>query len=73
MSFPVYRKYTNLHSFFVITSPTTWTEYKRFGKSYRKFDFVAQQFPEKLFIQDLISLEGEGITTALKEEIPAVD
>ena len=71
MDFPIYRKYTNLGSYFVITSASTWTEYKRLGKKYQRYDFTAQQFPEKLFIQDLIHLT-EGIAPSSAEEISAL-
>lgn len=71
MDFPIYRKYTSLDSYFIITSSTTWIEYKRLGKKYLKYEFTAQQFPEKLFVQDLIAMT-EGITTATKEEIPEI-
>lgn len=68
MDFPVYRKYTNLDSYFVITSANTWTEYKRLGKKYIRYDFTAQQFPEKLFLQDLIHLT-EGFAASSAGEI----
>ena len=71
MEFPVYRRYANFDSYFVITSPDTWTEYKRLGKKFLKFDFTAQQFPEKLFIQDLINL-AEGIEASTQEEISSL-
>lgn len=71
MDFPVYRRYANADSYFVITSPNTWTEYKRLGKKYLKFEFTAQQFPEKLFVQDLINL-AEGIEPATEAEIQAM-
>lgn len=68
MEFPIYRKYSNLHSYFIITSRKNWTEYKRMGKSYLKYEFTAQQYPEMLFIQDLIACIP-GIEMATVEEI----
>ncbi|HLP10645.1 MAG TPA: hypothetical protein VK177_01875 [Flavobacteriales bacterium] len=59
MQFPVYRKYANLKSFFIITSDKTWTEYKQVGKRFEKHEFIATQYPEMLFIQDLLKkIEG---------------
>lgn len=54
MDFPIYRKYTNNKSFFIITSENSWIEYKLVGKKYNRFEFTANIFPEKLFIKDLI-------------------
>ncbi len=68
MEFPVYRKYTNQHAYFIITSFKTWTEYKRLGKKYLKHDFIATQYPEMLFIKDMIHLT-EGFETSSKTEI----
>jgi hypothetical protein len=71
MNFPVYRKYSNNKSYFLITSLTAWTEYKLVGKRYVKFDFIANQFPEKLFIQDLLQVI-EGIEISNEKEINAL-
>lgn len=68
MQFPVYRKYANFHSFFIIHSPLAWTEYKRLGKKYMHHDFEAVQFPEKLFVQDLIECMT-GIEPSSAEEM----
>ena len=68
MDFPVYRKYANEQTFFVIHSLEQWTEYKRLGKKIKQHDFTAIQFPEKIFIQDLIDLQ-EGILPSSKSEI----
>lgn len=71
MVFPLYRKYSNLDSYFVITSPTTWVEYKRLGKKYLRYEFTAEQFPEKLFIKDLIALV-DGIVPSSAKEITSL-
>ena len=71
MQFPVYRKYSNESSYFIIHSLTEWTEYKKFGKNIVEHHFVATQFPEKLLIQDLINLQ-EGVLTSCAEEIAQI-
>lgn len=68
MNFPVYRKYTNNQSYFIITDENSWTEFKKVGSKYLKFEFIATQFPEKLFIKDLLELM-EGVEPSSQEEI----
>ena len=68
MDFPVYRKYTNNQSYFIITSENSWIELKKVGSKYLKFEFIANQFPEKLFIKDLLDLI-EGVESSSQTEI----
>ncbi|HYG52595.1 MAG TPA: hypothetical protein VD905_16905 [Flavobacteriales bacterium] len=68
MRFPVYRKYANGKSYFIITSDKTWTEYKQVGKRFEKHEFTATQYPEMLFIQDLLK-KNEGVLESNAFEI----
>lgn len=68
MDFPIYRKYINNKSFFIIHSENNWTEYKLVGRKYEKYDFAAVQFPEKLLIKDLIQ-KVDGIIESSEFEI----
>ncbi len=68
MQFPVYRKYSNDESFFIIQSNENWVEYKRVGKKYLEYKFKAIQFPERNFIQDLLFLRG-GIVESSEEDM----
>jgi hypothetical protein len=60
MQFPVYRKYANHQTYFIITSERTWTEFKQVGKRFEKHEFTATQYPEMLFIKDLLE-KKEGV------------
>lgn len=71
MDFPVYRKYTNNASYFIILSDAEWTEYKKIGSRYVRFEMKAIQFPEKLFIKDLIE-KTEGVAETTPSEIEAL-
>ncbi len=68
MDFPVYRKYTNNRSFFIITSEKTWIEYKFNGKKFEKHSFTANQFPEMMFIKDLIQ-PIQGVESSSESEV----
>ncbi len=68
MDFPIYRKYSNNQSFFIIHSQKLWTEFKKIGNTYQKFDFTATQFPEQLFINDLIQ-KIDGVEESSKLEL----
>ena len=55
MEFPIYRKYNGIDVWFKILSPTQFIEYKRMGSRLLTDHITAKIFPEKQFIQDMIS------------------
>jgi len=52
--FPQYRRYKNGHSYFKILSLTEFEEIKIVGDKRIKQHVVASQYPEKVFINDLL-------------------
>ena len=56
MNFPIFRKLSNNQRFYKIESTTSFTELQVVGRKTLKVSIQAQQFPEKLLIQDMISL-----------------
>ena len=65
--FPVYRKYKNNKSYFKIIHPRLFEEIQLIGskKIFRQTE--AKQFPEVLFIQDLV-LNYSEMADEVKEE-----
>ena len=53
--YPTYRKYKNIDVWFEILSSTHFIEYKKMGTKLLKEEIIATIFPEKLFIQDMLS------------------
>jgi len=58
MIFPIYRKLSNEKSYYKILSLESLIELQKIGSKTKKHNLIAQQFPEKLFIQDLIALSN---------------
>lgn len=56
INFPVYRKLQNLDVYYKIISYSQFEEIKKMGEKYLFHSVHAIQFPEKLLIQDMISL-----------------
>jgi hypothetical protein len=54
MNYPVYRKYNGLDTWFKIVSDTEFFELKRIGKQVLQSHILAEKFPEKQFIQDML-------------------
>jgi hypothetical protein len=54
MKFPIYRKYSNNKSFFKILNEIEFEELKFIGQALELYKVIAVQYPEKLFIKDLI-------------------
>jgi hypothetical protein len=52
--FPQYRRYKNGHSYFKILSLTEFEEIKIVGKRHIRHHVVAKQYPEMVFIRDLL-------------------
>ncbi len=58
MTFPQYRKYKGIDVYFKVISNEKLVELKRLGDKILSFELNAKQFPEKLFIQDVLNNEG---------------
>lgn len=56
IQFPIYRKRLNNKSFYKINSYRNFEEIQVIGTKKEKFTFVAEKYPEILYIKDLIDL-----------------
>ena len=57
--YPIYRKYTGINTWFKISGGKDFIEIKGIGERFLVSQVTAKQFPEMLFIQDMINcLEG---------------
>ena len=55
VTFPLYRKYKEIDVWFKINSDSSFIEIKKVGTKVLKTEVEAEIFPEKQFIQDMIS------------------
>ncbi|MFM7472695.1 MAG: hypothetical protein ACKO00_02110 [Crocinitomicaceae bacterium] len=55
MEFPVYRKINNCKSYYKVFSNLEFIEIQIIGKIYFKNHFKISQYPDKLFLMDVIS------------------
>ena len=72
MTFPIYRKLFNEKSYYKIVSADSFIELQKIGTKIRKHTIIAQQFPEKLRIQDMISL-ADGFLSCDATEFESLD
>ena len=72
MTFPIYRKLTNEKSYYKIVSAESFIELQKIGIKIRRHNIIAQQFPEKLRIQDMISL-SDGFLSCDATEFDSLD
>lgn len=54
-TFPVFRKYIGIEVWFKILSPDAFIEIKKVGKQFVVSEIKATIYPEKTFIQDMLS------------------
>ncbi|MEX1001349.1 MAG: hypothetical protein WDZ35_04470 [Crocinitomicaceae bacterium] len=54
-TFPQYRKYKGIDRWFQITSARSFIEISKIGDRYVRDEIQANQFPEKLRIQDMLN------------------
>ena len=59
MNFPVYRRYNGIDTFFRIDSPDSFLELKIMGSMYQLNHFFANNFLDRVFISDMISLDQD--------------
>jgi hypothetical protein len=57
-SFPVYRKYADEHTFFKIDSAESFSELRRMGKYYSLSQIQAQNYADRLMINDMVILSS---------------
>lgn len=55
VEYPQYRKYVGIDVWYKINSPASFTEIKQVGSQIVVHEIQAEQYPEKLRIQDMIS------------------
>jgi hypothetical protein len=72
MTFPIYRKLANEKSYYKIVSEESFIELQKIGSKTRRHTIIAQQFPEKLRIQDMISLV-DGFLSCDETEFETMD
>jgi len=69
MQYPQYRKYKGLETYFILLSADEFEEIKVVGTKYMVSKVKAEQFPERLLIQDMLNNEGERWDVLQKEEL----
>ena len=59
--YPIFRKLSNNRSYYKIISNREFEEFQVIGSKIKRYLHVANQYPEILFIQDLILFSHDGI------------
>ena len=72
MTFPIYRKLSNDKSYYKIVSAESFIELQRIGSKTKKHTLIAKQYPEKLLIQEMISLSN-GYLESKEEEFDRIE
>ena len=67
-AYPIYRKLSNDKSFYKISSDRIFEEIQRIGSRKVHYFHEAKQYPEILFIQDLINFAHQGIEDFTEKE-----
>ncbi len=57
MQFPLFRKYSNEKSYFIIDSKNSFTEYKLNPSGLEVHKIEAKILPDRVFIEDMIALK----------------
>jgi len=70
--FPQYRMLSNEKVFYRIRSDREFDEVQLIGARAMWFSMVAQQYPEILKIQDLLSFEDDGIKTLTEQRFQEI-
>ncbi|MBK7129316.1 MAG: hypothetical protein IPM74_07615 [Crocinitomicaceae bacterium] len=68
-SFPVYRKYQGIETYFKIHGFDSFTEIKKLGDRFMISEIKAEQFPEKRLILDMLELHENRWQVADKEMV----
>jgi hypothetical protein len=72
MTFPIYRKLSNDKSYYKIVSAESFIELQRIGSKTKRHILIAKQYPEKLLIQEMISLSN-GYLESKEEEFDRIE
>lgn len=72
MTFPIYRKLSNEKSYYKIVSAESFIELQRIGSKTKKHTLIAKQYPEKILIQEMISLSN-GYLESKEEEFDRIE
>ena len=67
-NYPVFRRYSDLNTWFKIISRESFTELKRNGKYFSLTEFKARIHPERMFINDLVNCEVNTIEISTEDE-----
>jgi len=68
IDYPIYRKLSNNRSFYKVIDSKNFEEIQIIGKKRRYQLIEAKQYPELLFIQDLIAFNLLGILESSEKE-----
>ncbi len=68
IDYPIYRKLSNNRSFYKVVDSKNFEEIQIIGKKRRHQLIEANQYPELLFIQDLIAFNHLGILESSEKE-----
>lgn len=71
--FPVYRKYCNAQTYFKVESNTKLVERQILGGKYFETVINAAQYPEKLKISEIISLQNAAYCESTAQEFNNID
>ena len=66
--YPIYRKLKNNRRFYKVIDSKLFEEIQIIGTKVKKMSFEAKQYPEILFISDIIKLNHEGIIESSESE-----
>ncbi len=72
-SFPFYCKLSNEKSYYKVESPDVFIELQRLGSLISKYKIVANQYPEKLRIMDMMELKDGIWIASSKAEFDALE
>ncbi len=72
MIFPQYRKMSNNKTFYKITSSKSFEEIQLIGEKAVIHRVVAEQYPEMLRIQDMLSMENDWFFPSNEDEYNAI-
>ena len=68
IDYPIYRKLSNNRSFYKVDDSKNFEEIQIIGTKRRRQLIEAKQYPELLFIQDLIAFNHLGILESSEKE-----
>ncbi|UKN02402.1 hypothetical protein K6119_02565 [Paracrocinitomix mangrovi] len=73
MTFPQFRKYKGINTWFKIEAKNQFTEIKKVGNQFQIHEVIAEQYPEKLMIQDMLNCYEDRWEEISEEEYLAIE